>query len=100
MSLIYKNLKNFFILLLSTYIFSILCWYFFSKGSPFLSFYENGFDNVLSNIIKSETTARIQYLVVQLDKSFFKVMIGFMLFIMMCFLLLKSKKIIFYVFMS
>ena len=95
MSLIYKNLKNFFILLLSTYIFSILCWYFFSKGSPFLSFYENGFDNVLSNIIKSETTARIQYLVVQLDKSFFKVMIGFMLFIMMCFLLLKSKKIIF-----
>ena len=90
-----NNLKNFFILLTSTYIFLIVCWYFFSKGSPFLSFYENGFDNVLSTIIKSETTARIQYLVVQLDKSFFKVMIGFMLFVMMCFLLLKSKNIIF-----
>ena len=92
---VFKNSKYFFILLLSTYIFLIVCWYFFSNGSPFLSLYENGFDNVLSAIIISETTARIQDLIVQLDKSFFKVMIGFMLFIMMCFLLLKSKKIIF-----
>ena len=87
--------KNSFVIVISTYIFSILCWYLFSNGSPFLSLYENGLDNVLLNIIKSESTARIRNLVVQLDQSFFKVMISFMLFITMCLLLLKSKKIIF-----
>ena len=87
--------KNSFVIVISTYIFSILCWYLFSNGSPFLSLYENGLDNVLLNIIQSESTARIRNLVVQLDQSFFKVMISFMLFITMCLLLLKSKKIIF-----
>jgi len=95
MNSIYKNFKSFFVLAICAYIFLIACWYFFSDGSPFLNFYENGFNNILLTIIKSESPSRIQNLVAQLDQSFFKVMISSMLFIIMCFLLLKSKEIIF-----
>ena len=95
MNSIYKNFRNFFITVILAYVFLVICWYFFSKGSPFLSLYNNGFDSVLLTVIKSETESRIQFFVSQLDKSFFKVMIGFMLFVLMCFFLYKSKKIIF-----
>ena len=90
-----KNFKSFFVTLISAYIFLMICWYFFSKGSPFSSLYNNGFDNILLAVIKSETESRIQFFVTQLDQSFFKVMIAFVLFILMCFFLIKSKKIIF-----
>ena len=90
-----KIYKNFWIIILSAYFFLISSWYYFSNGTPFLGFYENGLDKILLTIIKSETTSHVQYLVAQLDKSFFKVMIGFLFFAIMCFLLLKSKTIIF-----
>ena len=92
---IYKNFKNSFVLVICAYIFLMVCWYFFSAGSPFLNLYENGFNNILLTIIKSESSSRVKSLITQLDQSFFKVTISFMLFFIMCFLLLKSKKIIF-----
>ncbi len=88
-------MKKSIIITILFYFVLISCWYYFSNGSPFFLFYENGLDKILLTIIKSETTSRLQNLVTLLDKSFFKVMIGFLLFIIMCFLLLKSKTIIF-----
>ena len=92
---IYKNIRFFSIILLVAYIFLISFWYYFSSEAPIFHLYESGLDKILHNIIKSESTIRIQSLITLLDKSFFKVMIGFLLFIIMCLLLLKSKKIIF-----
>ena len=89
------HFKKISIIFFFTFFSLITSFYFFFNGSPFLSLYENGLDSVLLNIIKSETPDRIQDLIVQLDENFFKVMTGFLLFVIMCFLLLNSKKIIF-----
>ncbi len=77
------------------YFILIFLWFFLSNGSPFLALYENGFDKFLNIIIQSETKSRVDALVLSLDKDFFKIMVAFLFFIIMCLLLINSKKIIF-----
>ena len=90
-----KKIKQTSILFSLSFFILIFFWYFLSNGSPFLVLYENGFDKILNTIIQSETRERIDLLIVDLDKDFFKIMIGFLFFVIMCLLLLNSKKIIF-----
>ena len=90
-----NKIKEKTIILTLFYFILIFSWFFLSNGSPFLTLYENGFDKLLNIIIKSETKSRVGGLVVDLDKDFFKIMIAFLLFVVMCLLLINSKKIIF-----
>lgn len=89
------KVKNFATILTLFYFASVVIWYFLSNGSPFLSLYENGFDKFLNAIIKSESKSRIDELIINLDKDFFKIIIAFLFFVIMCLLLINSKKIIF-----
>jgi len=90
-----NKIKEKTIILTLFYFILIFLWFLISNGSPFLALYENGFDKLLNVIIKSESKSRIHELIVDLDKDFFKAMIAFLFFIMMCLLLINSKKIIF-----
>ena len=73
----------------------VIAIYALNEGQPFLSLYNNGLDVVLGAVIKSETSDRINDLIISLDTKYFKVMIGFFFFLLMIFFLLNSKKIIF-----
>lgn len=87
--------KNITLLIVGFYIFSTTCWYLISGGNPLLLFYENGFDAFLQAIIKSESKDRILQLIIAIDENFFRIALGFLLFILMFVLLIKSNKIIF-----
>ena len=87
--------KNITLLIIGFYIFSTTSWYLISGGNPVLILYENGFDGFLQAIIKSESRDRILQLIVSIDENFFRIALGFLIFIFMFFLLIKSNKIIF-----
>tara|TARA_Y100000741_G_scaffold105940_1_gene79133 strand:- start:61 stop:2457 length:2397 start_codon:yes stop_codon:yes gene_type:complete len=90
-----KKIKEKSVILTLFYFVVIFLWFFLSNGSPFLGLYENGFDKFLNAIIQSETKNRVDSLILALDKDFFKIMIAFLFFIIMCLLLINSKKIIY-----
>ena len=90
-----NKIKEKTIILTLFYFILIFLWFLLSNGSPFLALYENGFDKLLNVIIKSETKSRVRGLIVDLDKDFFKIMIAFLFFIIMCLLLINSKKLFF-----
>ena len=92
---IQNKIKQKSIFLILSYFLFISLWFFFSNGGPFLALYENGFDKFLNFIIQSETKGRVDQLINALDKDFFKIMVAFLFFIIMCLLLINSKKIIF-----
>jgi spermidine synthase len=87
--------KNFTLLVVGVYLFSITIWYLISSASPFMLLFENGLDVILQTIIKSENNERIESLVTSLDDNFFRIALGFLLFVFMFILLIKSNKIIF-----
>ena len=90
-----NKIKQKSIILTLFYFLLISLWFLLSNGSPFLALYENGFDKFLNIIVQSETKSRVTALVISLDKDFFKIMIAFLFFMIMCLLLINSKKIIF-----
>ena len=87
--------KNITLLIIGFYIFSTTSWYLISGGNPVLILYENGFDGFLQAIIKSESRDRILQLIVSIDENFFRIALGFLIFIFIFFLFIKSNKIIF-----
>ena len=78
--------KNFTLLVVGVYLFSITIWYLISSASPFMLLFENGLDVILQTIIKSENNERIESLVTSLDDNFFRIALGFYSFIYVYFI--------------